>query len=81
MTPGIGRAEAFSGFGVNADGFDLSDPVLLCGDLVAVAFKICGNRDWKIRFEDDRIGKPLLVEARRVDRSLRAHAEAHPVED
>ena len=81
MTPGIGRTQAFAGFCVDADGFDLSDPILLCGDLIAMDFEIFGNRDWEIRFEDDSIGKPLLVKARRVDRSLRAHAEAHPVED
>src|SRR5271170_8109131 len=81
----IGGAESFVGIGINADRFCKADPAGFGGEFVAAGFEISCHFGWEVRFEENCVRKPLLMETRRVDYGLRIVleyvAEAHPVEE
>src|SRR5271156_2613843 len=77
----VGRAQALSGLGIDADGFDLADPHALRVDGVAAAFGVfcyCVRKAW---LDEHFIRQPLLMEAWGVDGCLRVHTESHPIQN
>ena len=76
----VGGATALVGFGVDTNGVDQSDMAAALY-FVAAGLHLVLHIGAEQTFHPENIGEPLVVEAWRVDRGLRVHAEAHPVED
>src|SRR5580698_881030 len=76
----VAGAQALFGVGINADGFVLADKAAIRRNLVAAFFETGDNRIGNERFEAYRVGQPLLMKTRSVDRGLRFHVQADPVD-
>src|SRR5712664_4857557 len=76
----IGCAQPVAGRGINGDGVDesyVSDAMSGVAAGVQRALQAVG----KSLLQQNAIGQPLVVEARRVNGSLGLHAETHPIQD
>src|SRR5260370_14188377 len=76
----IGCAQPVAGRGINGDGVDesyVSDAMSGVAAGVQRALQAVG----KSLLQQNAIGQPLVMEARRIDGSLGLHAETHPIQD
>src|SRR5579875_392798 len=77
----VRSAEAFAGFWVNGNGFDIANPHAARREFIAVLLELLLDGARKSRLDKNQVRHPLLVEARRVVALLRAHPEPGPIQN